>query len=115
MARLSVAASNAAIQAVLPVGGTYFISLHSADPGTTGTSEFTTVTRQAYTASTAAGGSVNNTNSIAIPNGNTQSATFVAIWTAVTAGAFVVGAPTASPVTAASVTFAAAAAAFTAS
>lgn len=115
MARLSTAAANAAMQAVLPVGGTYFISLHSADPGTTGASEFTTVTRQAYTASTAAAGAVSNTNSIAIPNGNTQSATFVAIWTASTAGAFVVGAPTSSAVTAATVTFAAAAAAFTAS
>ena len=115
MARLSTAGANAAIQAVLPAGGTYFISLHSADPGTTGASEFTTVTRQAFTASTAASGSVSNTNSIAIPNGNTQSATFVAIWTASTAGAFVIGAPVASPVTAASVTFAVAAAAFTAS
>ena len=114
MARVSTASANAAIQAILPVGGTYFISLHSADPGTTGASEFTTVTRQAYTSATAAAGSVSNTNAIAIANGNTQSATFVAIWSAVTAGAYVIGAPMGSPVTAASITFAAAAASFTA-
>ena len=31
MARFSTAATNAAIQAMLPVGDTHFISLHSAD------------------------------------------------------------------------------------
>lgn len=35
MARFSTATTDAAIQAILPVGGTCLISLHSADPART--------------------------------------------------------------------------------
>lgn len=114
MARASVAATNAAIQAVLPTAGTFFITLHSADPGTTGASEFTTVTRQTFTPSTAAGGAVSNANAISVPNAGSQTATHIGIWTALTAGSYVIGAALGSNVTAATVTFAIAAASFTA-
>ena len=114
MARASVAATNAAIQAVLPTPGTQFLTLHSADPGTTGATEFTTVTRVAYAASAAASGAVSNTASISVSNGGTQSATFIGIWSALTAGAYTIGAPIGSPVTAATITFAVSAAQFTA-
>lgn len=115
MARASVAATNTAIQAVLPTAGTFYLSLHSADPGTTGASEFVTVTRQAFTPSTAAAGAVSNSNSISVPNAGTQTATHIGIWTAATAGSYVIGAPLSSNVTAATVTFAASQASFTAS
>lgn len=115
MARASVAATNAAIQAVLPTPGTQFLTLHSADPGTTGASEFTTVTRVAYAASTAASGSVSNTAAISVSNGGTQAALFIGIWSAVTVGTYTIGAALGSSVTAATITFAVGAAQFTAS
>ena len=115
MARLGAGAANSAIQAVLPTPGSYFLTLHSADPGTTGAGEFTTVTRQSFPATVAAAGAVSNSAAISVPNGGTQAATHVGIWSAATAGTFVVGAPLGSPVTAATVTFAVNAASFTAS
>ena len=49
MARIPTAGLNAAIAAAIVPGTTYYLSLHSADPGTTGASEFSggTYARQA--------------------------------------------------------------------
>lgn len=117
MARASQAAGIAAIQAVLPAAGTWFIDLSNTDPGTAGATGLAT-TRQTYTASagTAAIPSVvSNTNAITIPTSGATAANYVMIYDAVTAGAYRIGAALASAVTAASITIAVGAAQFSAS
>jgi hypothetical protein len=117
MTRASQAASVAAIQAVLPAAGTFYLDLSNTDPGTTGATGLAT-TRQAFTPSsgTAAVPSVvSNTNAITVPTAGTTAANYVMIYTAATGGSYVIGAPLSSPVTAASVTFAVGQASFTAS
>lgn len=118
MARASQAAGVAAIQAVLPAAGTWFATLHNADPGTSGAAELAGITRQTYTASagTAAIPSVvSNTNAITIPTSGAAAANYIGIYDASTAGNYRIGAALASPVTATSITIAVGAAQFSAS
>lgn len=118
MARASQAAGVAAIQAVLPAAGPWYITLTNTDPGTAGSSELGGITRQTFTASTgtaAIPSVVSNTNSITIPNSGATAANYVSIYDAVTTGNYRIGAALASPVTAASITFAIGAAQFSAS
>lgn len=108
MARASQAACVAAIQAVLPAAGTWFLDLSNADPGTSGATGLAT-TRQSFSASagTAAVPSVvSNTNAITVPTAGTTQALYAEIYDAATAGNYRIGAPLASGVTAASITFA---------
>jgi hypothetical protein len=117
MARASQAAGVAAIQAVLPTAGPWFIDLSNTDPSTTGATGLAT-TRQTYTASsgTAAIPSVvSNTNAITIPTAGSTQALYAEIYDAVTAGNYRIAAPLASGVTAASITIAVGAAQFSAS
>jgi hypothetical protein len=109
MARLPAAGENAAGNAVLVAGTTYYLSLHSADPGTTGASELSGggYVRQAIVFATWASGATGNTLSITVPNAGTTAVTHVGIWSASTAGTYIQGLVMASPVTAASVVFAA--------
>lgn len=104
----TVASEDNAGNAVLVAGTTYYLSLHSATPGTTGASEFTGggYARQAIVFTTWASGGSSNTAAIAVPNAGTTSATYVGIWSAVTAGTYIGGLAMASGVTAASITFA---------
>jgi hypothetical protein len=117
MARLPAAGENAAGQAVLAAGTTYYLSLHSADPGTTGASEFSGggYIRQAYVPSTWTAGATSNNAAIAVPNAGSVQALFIGVWTTSTVGTYLVGAALASGVTAASITFAIGAAAFSVS
>jgi hypothetical protein len=117
MARASQAASIAAIQAVLPAAGTFYMDLANADPTTTGTTGLAT-TRQTYTPSsgTAAVPSVvSNTNSITVPTAGSTAANYTEIYDAATAGNYRIGSALASPVTATSITFAVGAAQYQAS
>lgn len=117
MARASQAAGVAAIQAVLPTAGTWFLDLSNGDPGTAGTTGLAT-TRQSFTASsgTAAIPSVvSNTNAITVPTSGATAAVYVQIYDAVSAGNYRIGAALASPVTATTITFAAGACQFSAS
>jgi hypothetical protein len=104
----TVASENTAGNAVLVAGTTYYLSLHSATPGTTGASEFSGggYTRQAIVFSTWSSGATANNAAIAVPNAGSTSATYVGVWTAVTAGTYIGGMAMASGVTAASITFA---------
>jgi hypothetical protein len=108
MARLPAAGENAAGNAVLVAGTTYYISLHSADPGTTGASEFSGggYVRQAIVFATWASGGSSNNGAIAVPNAGSTAATYFGIWTASTSGTYVTGGALGSSVTAASITFA---------
>ena len=117
MARASQAAGVAAIQAVLPAAGPWFLDLSNADPTTVGVAGLAT-TRQTYTASagTAAIPSVvSNTNAITVPTSGATAAAFVQIYDAATVGNYRIGAALASNVTATSITFAVGAAQFSAS
>jgi len=117
MARIATSQLNAAIAAALVPGTTYYLSLHSADPGTTGASEFSggTYARQAIVFGSASSGAIASNAAIAVPNAGSTAATHIGIWTASTAGTYYAGAALASSVTAASITFASGAITFTAS
>lgn len=117
MARLPAAGENAAGNAVLVAGTTYYLSLHSADPGTTGASELSGggYARQAIVFATWASGSSSNNAAITVPNAGSTAVTYLGIWSTSTAGTYETGCPLASSVTAASITFAIAAVVFTAS
>lgn len=109
MARASTTAENAAGNGALVAGTTYYLSLHSADPGTTGANEFTGggYARQAITFNTWASGASANAASAAVPNAGTTAATHFGVWSASTLGTYEIGGQLASSVTAASITFAA--------
>jgi hypothetical protein len=65
-----------------------YLSLHSADPGSTGTSE-TTAARQAATWGTPASGSMAAAANIAFTGGASNGAVaYVGLWSASTAGTF---------------------------
>lgn len=108
MAEFPVATLNAAVAAALIPGTTYYLSLHSADPGTTGASELSggTYARQALVFGAASGGVVANNAAITSPNAGSVSVTYVGVWSASTAGTYRNGLAMGSPVTAASIAFA---------
>lgn len=70
-----------------------YISLHSADPGTTGASEISggSYARIAVTWGTAAAGSMANTNTITINVPTTTTVAYFGLWTALTGGTYEVG------------------------
>src|SRR5437764_6566418 len=121
MARATVAAENRAISGVFatttPTPSTtgYWMSLHTADPGTTGASEYAGVTRIQFPAGTASGGALSNTATMTFTTSGASAVTHIGIWDAATAGNYVIGAALTSNVTAASVQFAAGQASFSAS
>jgi len=116
MPRITTAVANAAIAAAIVPATTYYLSLHSADPGTTGATEFTGggYVRQSIVFSTASGGVVTSNTAQAIPNAGSTAATYGGIWTASTAGTYLGGFALTGSVTAASITFASGAVTFTA-
>lgn len=102
MARIPTADLNAAVAAWLVPGTTYYASLHSADPGTTGANEFTggSYARQAVVFGTAAGGVIANNAGLSWPNAGTTPATHVGFWSTVTGGTYHGGLAAPSPATA---------------
>lgn len=120
MARASVPAENRAIAGVFAATAptasatSTWISLHTADPGTTGASEYAGVTRLQYPAGAPSGGSVSNTSALSFTTSGATAVTHIGIWDAATAGNYLVGAALGSPVTATSVQFAIGAASFNA-
>lgn len=121
MARATTAAENRAISGLFasatptPSTTSYWMSLHTADPGTTGASEYAGVTRIQFPAGTASGGAISNTSTMTFTTSGATAVTHIGIWDALTAGNYVIGAALASPVTATSIVFGGAAASFTAS
>jgi hypothetical protein len=121
MARASTAAENRAISGVFatttPTPSTtgYWMSLHTADPGTTGASEYAGVTRLQFPSGTASGGALSNTSALNFTTSGATPVTHIGIWDAVSAGNFVIGSALSSSVTAASIQFAIGQASFSAS
>jgi hypothetical protein len=91
------AAKDAAVNAIraLLTSNIGYISMHTADPGTTGTSEATgtAYARGSSTFPAASGGtgSTGGQASVTARTGSTTAATHVGIWTAVSAGTFICG------------------------
>jgi hypothetical protein len=98
MALLSTASENTAIAAVFVPSTTYYLSLHSATPGQTGTSEISggSYARQGITFGSASGGSEASTNSQTFTNLPAESGGigYFGIWSAATAGTYIGGGTT---------------------
>lgn len=92
----STTARNAAVDSLraLMTSNVGYVSLHTADPGTTGASEVTG-TGYARGSSTfpasSSGSSVGTQASATAPTGATTAVTYVGIWTASTSGTFITG------------------------
>ena len=121
MARASALATNNAIAGVFaaaqptPSTTNTWVSLHTADPGTTGASEYAGVTRQQYSVGSPSGGSISNTATMTFTTSGATAVTHIGTWDAVSAGNYRIGAALAASVTATTITFAPSAASFTAS
>lgn len=95
MADLSIADANTLAGDELVSGTTYYMGLHTADPGITGASECTdsAYARQPIKFGAAAGGQVVSDLAVSFPAmAASQSIAGVSIWTAATGGSFKVGA-----------------------
>jgi hypothetical protein len=89
MARISTTEANQALSTT----GWAYVSLHTADPSTTGASEVTggTYTRVAVTWNAPSAGAVTNSSAININLPATTTAAYFGIWSASTAGTYYVG------------------------
>jgi hypothetical protein len=105
MARASSAFENACLQGPLGTAGATniipYLSVHSADPGTTGASEISGggYARQSETFGAPSSGSMSNTNSMSVSIGASTTCAYVGHYSASTAGTYEVGAALSSSVT----------------
>ena len=105
MPRISTTEAN---QALATTGWAY-VSLHTADPGTTGLSEVTggSYARVAVTWNAASGGSVTNAANVTLNLPASTTASYFGVWSASTGGTYYVGGalnPTVTATTATTVT-----------
>lgn len=113
MARASTTAENQALDALdasgTPTNLMAYVTLHTADPGTTGASEATGggYARQACTWNGASGGSKTNSSSLSFSTDGATAITHYHTNSASTAGTWGLGGALTTPVTAASITVAA--------
>lgn len=121
MARASNLATNNAIAGVFaaaqptPSTTNTWVSLHTADPGTTGASEYAGVTRIQFSVGSPASGAIANTATMTFTTSGATAVPYIGSWDALTTGNYRIGAALASPVTAVTITFAAGAISFSAS
>lgn len=120
MARAAALAENNAIAGVFaaaqptPSTTNTWGSLHTADPGTTGASEYAGVTRIQFSVGSPSAGAISNTGAMTFTTSGATAVPFVGTFDAVTAGNYRIGAALASSVTATTITFAVGAFQFTA-
>lgn len=115
MARASAAAENASLNGLDGTGATNTIpdvSLHTADPGTTGASENANAgsyARLACTWNAASAGSKTNSTALTFTTAGTAAVTYFGTWNSVTygAGTYSIGGALGASVTATSITVAA--------
>ena len=87
-------ASNTEITQALATTGWAYISLHTADPGTTGASEVSggAYARVAVTWTASSGGSAaSNSGALTINVPASTTATYFGIWSAITSGTYYIG------------------------
>src|SRR6185312_8797458 len=115
MARASATAENKALAGIFAASAptvsatSHWVSLHTADPGTTGASETSGggYARIQFSVGTPSGGSCSNTGTMTFTTAGTTAITHIGTYDAATAGNYEVGAALASSVTAVTITFAA--------
>jgi hypothetical protein len=91
MARIAPAQADVAQNAVLVPSTTYYLSLHTADPSTTGTGEGTDG-RKAITFASSSGGSQASSNAQSWPSANGgQTYAFFGVWSALSGGNYLRG------------------------
>lgn len=97
MARISSTEANQALSTT----GWGFISLHTADPGTTGASEVSggSYARVAVTWGTPSSGTVANTNAPTVNLPASTTAAYVGVWSASSGGTYYTGLPMSPSVT----------------
>lgn len=96
MSDFPAGSADAAGEAVLSHTTTYYLSLHTADPGTTGANEVTggSYARQAITVAAWSGGSTSSTDAQSFTGMPSVSGDlWIGVWSASTAGTFVWGDP----------------------
>jgi hypothetical protein len=89
MARISTTEANQALSTT----GWGYVSLHTADPTTTGGSEVTggTYARVAVTWNTPSSGSVTNSNALSINLPASTTASYFGVWSASSSGTYYIG------------------------
>lgn len=89
MARISTTEANQALSTT----GWAYLSLHSADPGTTGASEVTggSYARVAVTWNAPSGGAVTNAGAVSLNLPALGTAAYVGVWSAASAGTYYIG------------------------
>jgi len=89
VARISTTEANQA----LATTGWGYVSLHTADPSTTGANEVTggTYARVAVTWNAASGGSVTNSSALSINLPASTTASYFGVWSASTSGSYYIG------------------------
>jgi hypothetical protein len=112
MALASAAAENAALNGLAGVGSTNvipYVALHTATPGTTGTSENPSTggyIRQACSWNAASAGAMTNSTALTFSTAGSTAVTNIGTWSASTVGTYALGGTLTSSVTAASITIA---------
>ncbi len=110
MARASATAENASLNGLDGTGSTNvigFVSLHTADPATTGASEYAGVTRLACSWNAAASGAKTNSTALTFTTSGASAVLGFGTFTLVSAGSYALGGLLASSVTAVTITVAA--------
>ena len=89
MARISTTEANQALSTT----GWGYVSLHTADPGTTGASEVTggSYVRVAVTWNSPSSGSVTNSGALSINLPASTTASYFGVWSASSAGTYYIG------------------------
>ena len=89
MARISTTEANQALSTT----GWAYVSLHTADPGTTGASEVTggTYARVAVSWNAASSGSVTQSGALSINLPASTTASYFGVWSASTSGTYYIG------------------------
>jgi hypothetical protein len=122
MARASAQAENRALAGIFAASAptvsttSHWVSLHTADPGTTGASETSGggYARIQFSVGTPASGACSNTGTMTFTTAGSTAVTHIGTYDAVTAGNYEIGAALASSVTAVTITFAVGAISFSA-
>ena len=89
MARISTTEANQA----LSTSGWGYVSLHTADPSTTGANEVSggTYARVAVTWNAASGGSVTNATALSLNLPASTTAAYFGVWSALSSGTYYIG------------------------
>ena len=91
MARITTAEADVAQNAAIVPSTTYYLSLHTADPGTTGAGEGTDG-RKSITFASSSGGTQSSSSAQSWPSAvGGQTYVYFGIWTAATSGTYLRG------------------------